>query len=178
MEPDSTHPGWASRAARAARASTPGVKAEGALVKHPRQLSRELKAKMWRLTRDRRYLESPEEVQKWEEEVRAVKDLQREVDEARKAFGFPFIDSDNVLQNARTETPASMFEEVLSRTLFELGLEKEEVDNVVQKSEARASTPGDAGGRQRGTRRGQQGRGDGFWGWSSSQGWQWRSRYS
>jgi hypothetical protein len=108
------------------------VKAEGELVKHPRKLHREAKAKMRQLQRQRSWTQSEEDWQKWEEEVRATKELQTKADEARMAFGFPFVDSNGVWQLVRTKTPASIFEEVLSRTLFELGLEKEEVDNVVQ----------------------------------------------
>lgn len=130
MEP--TRLAYQSRAVRAARASTPGVKAEGELVKHPRKLHREAKAKMRQLQRTRYWNKSEEDHRKWEEEVRAVQELQTKADEARMAFGFPFVDSNGVWQLVRTKTPASIFEEVLSRTLFELGLEKEEVDNVVQ----------------------------------------------
>ena len=72
-----------------------------------------------------------------------------------------------------------MSEEVLSRTLCKLGLEKQEVDKEVQKreggSQARASTPSRSSSRPAGTWRGQQGH-SWHWGSSSSQ-WQWRSGY-
>ena len=48
---------------------------------------------------------------------------------------------------------ASMFEEVLSRTLFELGLDLAQVNFIVQKrGEARASMPGGSRSRRAGTK--------------------------
>ena len=106
MEPDRA--GAASRtvrAERAARASTPGVQAE--LVKHPRKLGREAKAKMRQLQRNRPKSEDLEELQKWEEEVLVVKEELRKSGHTRLAFGFPFVDPNGVWQNLRTDTPAS-----------------------------------------------------------------------
>ena len=144
-------------AERAARASTPGVQA--VLVKHPRKLGKDAKARKRQLLRNRPTSYDPEERKKWEEELKAVeRDLKR-VDETRLAHGFPFRDSDGVWQNLRTDTPDSFFEEVLKRTLAELGLSPGEVKSIVQKgNEARASTPGGSQSMRAGTKHGQQGK--------------------
>ena len=69
-----------------------------------------------------------------------------------------------------------MFEEVLSRTLFELGLDLAQVNFIVQKrDEARAPTPGGSRSMRAGTKRGQQGNGWGY-GKRGQQGHSWRSR--
>ena len=69
-----------------------------------------------------------------------------------------------------------MFEEVLSRTLFELGLDLAQVNFIVQKrDEARASTPGDPRPMRAGTKRGQPGNSGGY-GKRRQQGHSWRSR--
>ena len=158
MEPDRA--GAASRtvrAERAARASTPGVQA--VLVKHPRKLGKDAKAKMRQLLRNLPKSEDPEERQKWEEEVAVVKKELRQSDETRLAHGFPFRYSNGVWQNLRTHTPANIFEEVLIRTLAELGLNPGQVKSIVQKrDEARASTPGGSRSMRAGTKHGQQGK--------------------
>ena len=158
MEPDRA--GAASRKVRderAARASTPCRQAE--LVKRPRKLGKDAKARQRQLLRNRPTPDDPEERDKWEEELNAVKQDIKRVDETRLAYGFPFLDSDGVWQNLRTDTPASFFEEVLKRTLAELGLSPGAVKSIVQKgNEARASTPGGSRPMRAGTKRGQQGK--------------------
>ena len=108
---------------------------------------------MRQLQRNRPKSEDLEELQQWEEEVLVIKEELGKSDDTRLAFGFPFVDSNGVWQNLRTHTPASMFEEVLQRPLFELGLDLAQVNFIVQKrDEARASTPGGSRSRRAGTK--------------------------
>ena len=142
---------------RAARASTPCRQAE--LVKHPRKLGKDAQARKRQLLRNRPTPDDPEERKAWEEELNAVKKDLKRVDETRLAHGFPCCDSDGVWQNLRTDTPASFFEEVLKRTLAELGLSPGEVKSIVQKgNEARASTPGGSRPMRAGAKHGHQGK--------------------
>ena len=134
-------------AERAARASTPGVQA--VLVKHPRKLGKDAKAKMRQLLRNLPKSEDPEERHKWEEEVTVVKKELRQSDETRLAHGFPFRYSNGVWQNLRTHTPANIFEEVLIRTLAELGLNPGQVKSIVHRGTRpvlrRRAAPGPCG---------------------------------
>ena len=148
MEPDRA--GAASRFVRderAARASTPGVQAE--LVKHPRKLGKDAKARKRQLLRNRPTSNDPEDRKKWEEELTAAeRDLKR-VGETRLAHGFPFRDSNGVWQNLRTHTPASIVEEVIIRTLAELGLNPGQVKSIVHRGTRpvlrRQAVPGPCG---------------------------------
>ena len=134
-------------AERAARASTPGVQAE--LANHPRTLGREAKAKMRQLQRNRPKSEDLEELQQWEEEVLVIKEELGKSDDTRLAFGFPFVDANGVWQNLRTHTPANIFEEVLIRTLAELGLNPGQVKSIVHRGTRpvlrRRAAPGPCG---------------------------------
>ena len=98
------------------------------------------------------------------------------MDETRLAYGFPFLDSDGVWQNLRTDTPDSLSDAVLKRTLAELGLSPGAVESIAQQgNEARALTPGGSRPMRAGTKRGQQGNSWGY-GKHGQQGHSWRSR--
>ena len=106
-----------------------------------------------------------------------VKKELRQSDETRLAHGFPFRYSNGVWQNLRTHTPANIFEEVLIRTLAELGLNPGQVKSIVQKrDEARASTPGGSRSMRAGTKRGQQEGNSWGYGKRGQQGHSWQGR--